>query len=218
MEQVEQGAPVGHWPTRHGTLEHEIGVCRELFGAAFKRGNCEWWQFTWPLHADLYDQPRLVCPYRTSHLRFALDESFSWLTLTDTTVAFKRAGVQEDIRYLLGLLNTRLLTYRFRGLAKLTGSDMWEAVDNSLRDLPIRRINFEDARERQTHDDIVRLVKGIEKATAEGRDAISAGDRSMAARRTKALSDQLDEIALDLYGVTDRDERENVLALGAPRT
>lgn len=125
--------------------------------------------------------------------------------------------MQEDIRYLLGLLNTRLLTYRFRGLAKLTGSDMWEAFDNSLRDLPIRRINFEDARERQTHDDIVRLVKGIEKATAEARDAISASDRSMAARRTKALSDQLDEIALDLYGVTDREERENALALGAPR-
>jgi len=39
----------------------------------------------------------------------------------------------------------------------------------------------------------------------------------MTARRTKALSDQLDEIALDLYGVTDREERENALALGAPR-
>jgi hypothetical protein len=28
---------------------------------------------------------------------------------------------------------------------------------------------------------------------------------------------QLDEIALDLYGLTDREERENVIALGAPR-
>lgn len=46
---------------------------------------------------------------------------------------------------------------------------MWEAFDNSLRDLPIRRINFEDARERWTHDDIVRLVKDIEKAIAEAR-------------------------------------------------
>jgi hypothetical protein len=120
--------------------------------AAFKRGNCEWWRYTWPLHKDLHDQPRLVCPYRTGHRRFALDENFSWMTLTDTTVAFKRAGVKEDVRYLLGLLSTRLLTYRFRGLAKLTGPDMWEAFDNSIRDLPIRRINFEDATERGRHD------------------------------------------------------------------
>jgi hypothetical protein len=94
---------------------------------------------------------------------------------------------------------------------------MWEAFDNSIRDLPIRRINFNDATERGTHDAIVRLVKDIEKATAEARDALSASDRSLAARRAKALSDQLDEITLDLYGITDSDERENVLALGAPR-
>ena len=182
------------------------------------RSNCEWWQYTWPLHKDLYCQPRLVCPYRTGHLRFALDENFSWLTLTDTTVAFKRAGVQEDPRYLLGLLNTRLLTYRFRGLAKLTGPDVWEAFDNSIRDLPIRRINFDDATERRTHDAIVRLVTDIEKATAESRDAASASDRSVAARRAGALSDQLEERALDLYGITDSEERETVLVLGAPRT
>lgn len=185
--------------------------------AAFKRGDCEWWRYTWPLHKDLYHQPRLVCPYRTGHLRFALDETFVWLTLTDTTVAFKRAGVQEDMRYLLGLLNTRLMTFRFRGLAKLTGEDMWEAFDNSIRDLPIHRINFEDATERGTHDTVVRLVKDIEQATAAARDALSASDRSVAARRARALSDQLDDIALDLYGITDGDERENVLALGAPR-
>lgn len=185
--------------------------------AAFKRGNCEWWRYTWPLHKELYRQPRLVCPYRTGHLRFALDENFSWMTLTDTTVAFKRAGVKEDVRYLLGLLNTRLLTYRFRALAKLTGPDMWEAFDNSIRDLPIRRINFDDAADRGRHDAIVRLVKDIEKATADWRDALSATDRSVGARRARALSDQLDEIALDMYGIIDAEERENVLALGAPR-
>jgi hypothetical protein len=185
--------------------------------AAFKRGNCQWWQYTWPLHKNLYRNPRLVCPYRTGHLRFALDDCFSWLTLTDTTVAFRRPHVQEDIRYLLGLLNTRLLTYRFRGLAKLTGPDLWEAFDNSIQDLPIRRINFDDATERGTHDAIVRLVRDIEQATHESRDALSATDWSVAVRRARALSDQLDEIVLDLYGITDGEERENVLALGAPR-
>jgi type I restriction and modification enzyme subunit R-like protein len=104
-----------------------------------------------------------------------------------------------------------------RGLAKLTGPDMWEAFDNSIRDLPIRRIRFEDATERRTHDDIVRLVKGIEEASVRAREGPSASDQSIAARRIQALSDQLDGIAFDLYGVTDEEERENVLALGAPR-
>ena len=53
---------------------------------------------------------------------------------------------------------------------------------------------------------------------APDEDQASAGARfgSLAARRTKALSDQLDDLALDLYGITETEERENVLALGGP--
>lgn len=184
--------------------------------AAYKRGNCEWWRYTWPLHKDLHGQPRLVCPYRTGHLRFAIDEDFSWMTLTDTTVAFVRDGVGEDIRYLLGLLNTKLLTFRFRGLAKLTGHNMWEAFDNSIGELPIHRIDFDDPADRGVHDAIVRLVGGIESATVAAREGLSPADRSLGARRAEALLDQVDELALDLYGITDAEERGSVLALGVP--
>jgi hypothetical protein len=184
--------------------------------AAYERGNCDWWRFTWPLHKDLHVRPRLVCPYRTGHLRFAIDENFSRLTLTDTTVAFMRDGINEDIRYLLGLLNTRLLTFRFRGLAKLTGQNMWEAFDNSVGELPVRRINFDDQADRERHDAVVGLVKDIENATAAANEGLSASDRSLGARRAEALVEQLDELVLDLYGVTDAEERASVLALGAP--
>lgn len=186
--------------------------------AAFKRGNCEWWRYTWPLHKDLHTRPRLVCPYRTGHLRFALDEDFSWLTLTDTTIAFIKDDVQEDIRYLLGLLNSRLLTFRFRGLAKLTGRDMWEAFDNSIGELPIRRIDFERAADRERHNDIVRLVQQLESAVAGEQTAESTTEESMAMRRLEALLSQLDDLAFDLYGIADPEERTNILALGAPRT
>jgi hypothetical protein len=184
--------------------------------AAFKRGNCEWWKYTWPLHKDLHHQPRIVCPYRTSHNRFAIDDRFAWMTLTDTTVAFLRDGVEEDIRYLLGLLNSKLLTFRFRGLGKLTGHNMWEAFDNSIGELPIRRINFAIDEERARHDEVVRLAQDLEQATIAARGTLSASDRSLAARRVEALIEQLDEVVLDLYGITSAEERASILALGAP--
>lgn len=184
--------------------------------AAFKRGNCEWWKYTWPLHKDLHDRPRIVCPYRTSHNRFVIDDTFAWMTLTDTTVAFLREGVKEDIRYVLGLLNSKLLTFRFRGLGKLTGPNMWEAFDNSIGEIPIRRINFAIGEERVRHDEVVRLAREIEQATVVAREGLSASDRSLAARHTEALIEQLDDLALDLYGITNAEERASVLALGAP--
>jgi hypothetical protein len=66
--------------------------------AAYRRGNCEWWRYTWPLHRERYRGPRLISPY------------------------------------LLALLNSRLMTFRFRGLAKLTGRNMWgPSTTRSLR-------------------------------------------------------------------------------------
>lgn len=184
--------------------------------AAYKRGDCEWWKFTWPLHQSLYSKPRIVSPYRTGHNRFALDSYFSWITLTDTTVAFRRTGVDEDDRYILGLLNSRLLTFRFRGLGKLTGPNMWEAFDNSIGELPIRRINFDDAQERTAHDRVVELARQIEDALEAKESGLSGTERSVAARKAEALTDALDEIVLSLYGITDEEEQVTVLALGEP--
>ena len=209
--------------TRYQSLPEKVRAYLELPAnkkklkgrAAHQRGDCDWWRYTWPLHKDLHTSPRLVCPYRTGHLRFAIDEDFSWLTLTDTTVAFMRNGTKEDIRYVLGLLNARLLTFRFRGLAKLTGHSMWEAFDNSIAELPMRRIDFDNPEDRERHDAIVRLVKDIEKATRAAHEGISAADRSLGARRAEARTEQLDSLVLDLYGIADAEQRASVSALGA---
>jgi hypothetical protein len=39
---------------------------------------------------------------------------------------------------------------------------------------------------------------------------------SIGARRAEAAFDQLDELVLDLYDITDAEERASVLALGSP--
>lgn len=183
--------------------------------AAFKRKNCEWWKFTWPLHKELYNRPRFVSPYRTGHNRFALDEDFTYLTLTDTTVGFQRDGVKEDLRYVIAVLNSKPLTFRFRGLGKLTSENMYESFENSIRDLPVRRIDFSDNADRLAHDELVNLHDRLTAAHQERAEAESASEKSVAARRIEALNDQLDELVLDLYGVTDHDDRANILALGA---
>lgn len=127
--------PRGHraLPARvRSYLERDDVPTKLKGGAAFKRGNCEWWRWTWPLHKELHDRPRIVNPYRTANNRFAIDWDFSFFTSTDTTVGFPRENVDEDIRYIAGLLNSRLLTCRFRGMGKLTSPNMWEAFDNSI--------------------------------------------------------------------------------------
>ena len=109
--------------------------------AAFQRGNCEWFKFTWPLHKELYNRRKLWCSYRARENTFAYDDTRQFIGLTNTTVIFD-TNDEYDLLYVLALLNSTLLTWRYRYIGKKTGSGMMEFFENQIRDLPVRRISF----------------------------------------------------------------------------
>lgn len=169
--------------------------------AAFKRGNCEWWRYTWPLQRDLYDGPRITCPYLATENRFAIDESFDFLGLTDTTVIFP-TGHKEDIKYICALLNSRLLNVRFKGIGKLKSGGILEYFDNSVSQLPIRRIDWTRARDVAVHNRIIALYNSLSFSLPRLEEPLSA----MVARdlRKQVADDEIELNALvcELYGFT----------------
>jgi hypothetical protein len=116
--------------------------------AAFARGNCAWYQFTWPLHAERHFGPKVMAPYRARGARFAVDEDGGWIGLTNTTHVFCRSG--DEAHAVCALLNSLPLDFRFRalgGLGKLTGKDMYEYFENQVADLPLPPLDGEAGRE-----------------------------------------------------------------------
>ena len=65
--------------------------------AAYKRGDCEWWKYTWPLHKKYYGHARIICPFLATKNQFALVAKERILGLTDTTVAFDN-NQPEDLK------------------------------------------------------------------------------------------------------------------------
>jgi type I restriction-modification system DNA methylase subunit len=109
--------------------------------AAFKRGDCEWWRFTWPLHKDRYRLPKIVTPFIARENRFALDRSAEYVGLTDTYALFP-IDDSPNLYYLLALLNSKLLNFRFRYIGKAKDY-RYEYVENSLKKIPIRLASTE---------------------------------------------------------------------------
>jgi hypothetical protein len=171
--------------------------------AAFKRGDCEWWHYTWPLHAERYakGQPKLLCPYMAKENRFAMDELGDFLGLTDTTVLFD-GGQPEDLRYILGLLNSNVLTFRFRSIGKLKSGGLYEYFWNSISKLPIRRIDMDDKLDRSLHDELVKAVDLLLLAKRHEADATGAA-LVVAERKCKALENEINRIVYQLYGLSN---------------
>jgi hypothetical protein len=174
--------------------------------AAYERGNCEWWKYTWPLHREHFNRARIFVPYRATENRFGLDGDMKYLGLTDTTVLYEN-GQPEDLRYLLAVLNTRLLTARFRFIGKLLGGGVLEYYENTVSKLPIPRSQPGE----EAHDRLVVLTKTIE-------DAVSALGTTMIEAERAALIDQRDladleieEIVRNLFGLS-QDEVDLLLS------
>lgn len=168
--------------------------------AAYRRGNCEWWKYTWPLHKEYLDRPRILCPYRASINRFALDSTRAFLGITDTTVLYDN-GQPEDLRYFVGILNTRILSARFRYIGKLLGGGVVEYYENTVSKLVIPRCRPGNPR----HDEIVELVIEAEEAamvlqSSRISEEIQAGNDALA-----RATERIEDIAAELYGLSQSD-------------
>jgi len=188
-------------------LKKHLQSCADLLKAraAYKRGNCEWWQFTWPLHRGFYSRKRLVSPFLASENRFALVDDIShFLGLTDTIVLFDN-NQPESLKYLLGLLNSRLLTMRFRTIGKLKGGGIYEYFWNSVSKLPIRRPDFANPSDRVRHDRLVALVDKMLALTPKLRGATSESEKAALQNAVTTTDAEIDALVYELYGLTEEE-------------
>ncbi len=186
-----------------GVRQHLTAHATELKKrAAYLRGNCQWWQYTWPLHANYYGKRRrILCPYLATGNRFALDPDDTFLSLTDTTVLFDD-GQPESLLYLIGLLNSKLLEFRFRSIGKLKSGGIYEYFWNSVSRLSIRRIDFAYVQDKARHDRMVWLVEQM--LAAKQQEAVASGQaKEIVARKCAALDRRLDALVYELYGLTE---------------
>ncbi len=102
-----------------------------------------WWRYSRPMHKEYYGYHKIWCSYRAKSNEFVLDESTDYIGLTNTTVIF---GTDPNIslKYILALLNSALLNFRYKSIGKQTGSGVYEYFEVGVGRLPIPVIPLAD--------------------------------------------------------------------------
>jgi hypothetical protein len=154
--------------------------------AEIKRNkNRLWWKYTFPMHKEYYTFPKIWTSYRAKQNTFCLDESDDYIGLTNTTVIF---GTNEnlDLKYILALLNSKLLDFRYKSIGKQTGGGIFEYFENQITKLPIPNI---DREKQQPFISIVDQIITLKKQNKE----------------TTALEAQIDQMVYALYGLSEEE-------------
>lgn len=90
-----------------------------------------------------------------------------------------KGGLQESLFYLLGLLNSSFFWFKHEELARSRGKVFAKVLAKNLRELPVRRIDFQSKDETAMHDAIVSAVERIIRSKEKGNQDTSHLEREI---------------------------------------
>jgi type I restriction-modification system DNA methylase subunit len=179
---------------------HFKGHKKKLSNRADKkrRATAPWWNYTFALHKEYYRLPKIWCSYRSKNNAFVLDETSDYIGLTNTTIIFG-TNPHYSLKYLLAILNSKLFVFRYRSIAKQTGSGVFEYVPNAVGRFPIPETDT------KTQNEFVALVdKMLELKQREFAEQ-NPQAKKIISRQIDGLDATLDKAVYKLYGLTPDD-------------
>ncbi|MDA8218057.1 MAG: N-6 DNA methylase [Dehalococcoidales bacterium] len=118
------------------------------------------------------------------------------------------ADPNYSIFYLLGLLNSRLLSWYFLSVHSVGRRDDFpKIVLKQTREMPFRAIDSTSPSDRRTHDKVAMLVQQMLSLEGELAAAETSQEKTTMLRQINTVDRQIDALVYSLYGLTDEEVR-----------
>jgi type I restriction-modification system DNA methylase subunit len=193
------------FPQGAAYLSENKAVLRAREGGKF--ADAEWYRFGRNQNTGKQGRSKLCVPRLVDRLGLAPDLSGDFvLDNVDVCGLSMRTSASQavDLRYSLGVLNSRLLAWVFKHVSAPFRGGFMSANRQFLGQLPFRCIDFSNPQEKSHHDHIVALVEQI--LDAKTQETVSSGHAAeLAQRKCVALERQIDKLVYQLYGLTEEE-------------
>ncbi|TET34658.1 MAG: restriction endonuclease subunit M [Planctomycetota bacterium] len=146
---------------------------------------------------------KLIVAGMTKILECIIDEKGNILAGKSTSIIFS----DMELKYLLGLLNSRLISYFFinvHGGNKLAGGYL-RIGPPQLRTIPIRTVDFTNKKDKEKHDRMVKLVEAMLDLNRKLPKAKTAHQKEVLHRQIDATDGRIDKLVYELYGLTKKE-------------
>lgn len=122
-----------------------------------KMSGTNWYGFVYPKNIEMMTSLKILVPDIADRASFALDEEGQYAFTSGYGITLKDS-VGESPKYVLGLLNSKLLDFYWKKVSTPMRGGFFRYFTQFIKQLPIRRINFSDQFEETQHQQMVTLV------------------------------------------------------------
>jgi hypothetical protein len=153
-----------------------------------------------------FERPHILTPTLSNQSNFVIGEGDLFATGTAGVVSIvPKPGLNEDIRFLLGLLNSSLISFFVTRHSPPFSGGFFKFSAPYLRDIPIRRIGH--SRDQRLHDRVIELVELQLGFHASQVTLNSPQEKDRLRRQIEATDRQVDQLVYQLYDLTDAEIR-----------
>ena len=150
----------------------------------------------------MYTSKKIVGPEIAVRGEFTLSKEYLFINNKLKSLILNE-DVDESVEYILGLLNSSLITYIHRRIAPPKDKGFFEVKTNIMGRLPIRTINFDDPNDVARHNLVVKFVEHMLQLNKDLADANTPNAKQRIQRQIAATDKQIDNLVYKLYDLTD---------------
>jgi type I restriction-modification system DNA methylase subunit len=169
-----------------------------------KMKGADWYGYVYPKNLEVMRSSKILVPDIADRASFALDKDGTYTFTSGYGITFK-ASVKESPKYVLGLLNSKVLDFFLKSTSTPLRGGFFRYFTQFIKLLPIRTINFSDKADSARHDKLVQLVEQMMRTKPLLAAAQMDRERVSHEQRLAALDYKINQLVYELYDLTNEE-------------
>lgn len=186
-----------------------------LRGSNINRFEIRWNMDYWISYGDWLAEPRYSASFDTKEKIIIRQTGDSLIATLDIEQFIVRDNLytiisindKYNLKYFLGLINSKMLNYFYQSLNPEKGEALAQVKRENIAKLPIKKINFNNEKEKAIHDDIVKLVDKILELNKKKNRLLLSSKKEKIEGEIKITDEKIDELVYKLYGITEEEKK-----------
>ena len=155
-----------------------------------------WWELRACAYYDEFEKPKIMLPDISLRGNFTLDETGDMYCVNTSYIV----GTAD--KYLLGILNSSLITFFYKNLSPSYRGGYLRFIYQYLIEMPIKTIDFDNPVDVKKHDKMVKLVERMLDLHKKLAAAKVPAEKTRIQRQINNTDNQIDKLVYDLYNLT----------------
>ncbi|MCX6133031.1 MAG: Eco57I restriction-modification methylase domain-containing protein [Ignavibacteriales bacterium] len=167
-----------------------------------------WWCYSRPQNMKILWHRKILTPFNAFKCSFGLDDRGDFVFSAGVSGAYGivlKHEAKASYEFLLAILNSSLTFFVIKNISTALRGNFWSFENKYLLKLPIRTVDLEDPRDKQAHDQIVKLANEMLQSKEKLAGAKTDAEKNRLELQCESLDRQIDEAVYELYGLTEEE-------------